>query len=48
MREEGCSTIDELIQDAQGMSGPLFSLFATILNMGENALTPNNQSTVEI
>ena len=42
-----CSTLDQLINRAEGMAGPMYTLFASILNMGTNSLSNNNLSSSE-
>lgn len=42
-----CSTLEDFLTKAKGMTGPLYNLYATILNMGQIALSSNHQSLVE-
>lgn len=48
MSKLGCSTLDEVINSAQGMTWPMYSLYASIFRMAEISLTPNHKWIVEI
>ncbi len=47
LKNKKCSTLDTLIEKAQWMTWPLYTLFATIMHMGEIGLTVNNKTVVE-
>ncbi|USN55728.1 MAG: hypothetical protein H6765_03955 [Candidatus Peribacteria bacterium] len=47
MKSKKCSTLDELINRAEGLAGPMYTLFASILNMGTNSLSTNDRSLTE-
>ena len=47
MCRKECSTLSNLVTDAKNSSGPLFSLFASLLGMNELAVSANNQSVTE-
>jgi len=48
MNNFDCTKLDQFITKATGMTGPMYSLYASIFQFGELALTPNNKSVVEI
>ncbi len=47
LKANECSTLDTLIEKAQGMTWPMYTLYGTILHMGEVGLTINNKTVVE-
>jgi hypothetical protein len=46
MDAQGCSTLQDFLTKAKGMTWPLYNLYATILNMGQIALSSNHDSLV--
>lgn len=46
MTTKWCSTLQDFLTKAKGMTGPLYNLYATILNMGQIALSSNHDSLV--
>ena len=44
---EACSTLDKYIEKAAGLSGPLYVLFAVVMDMGEIAVTGTNVGLTE-
>lgn len=47
MTAKWCSTLEDFLTKAKGMTWPLYNLYATILNLWQIALSSNHQSLVE-
>lgn len=47
LNEWQCNTLDKLISSAEGLTWPLYNLFAVIMHMGELSLGTNNMGIVE-
>ena len=48
MGAQKCMTLDSIIQSSKGMSGPLFTLYASIMNTAELALTTNTKQVSNV
>lgn len=48
MQDTKCMTLDSMIQKSKWMSGPLFTLYASILNTSEIALTTNHKNIADL
>ncbi len=48
MAAKGCPTMGSFFENASGMTGPMYGLYASIFRMDQLALTENHKDTIEI